>query len=302
MKPRNPIIPREKLDFGLDGDIPRHWFGGDPFKSRFFDAMSTIFPEGERFFIMCVRDWRDQVTDPELAQEVKDFIRQEGQHGIVHTRYNERLKEQGINVDKLERVMRFLFEKVGRKFAPKIQNLADTAATEHLTAIMAQCLFTNKDVMANADPRVRAMYAWHAMEEVEHKAVAFDVLQRVAKCSYLRRAVSIFGVTFGFNLYALIVTNLMLKVDGFSAWRRMGLMAKGWWWMFGPGGLYMPIVGHYLAYLRPDFHPWHSGQIHSYEAWRQTLDTTGDPILAGEVVYAAARLSRTHSRPGLSDS
>jgi predicted metal-dependent hydrolase len=288
MKPPNSITPREKLDFGLEGDIPRHWFGGDPFKSRLFDAMSTLFPEGERFFIKSVRDWRDKVTDPELAREIKDFIRQEAQHGIVHTRYNERLKSQGINVDGLERFLRFLFDHIGRKFAPKIQNLADTTATEHLTAIMAECLFTNKDVMAQADPRVRAMYAWHAMEEVEHKAVAFDVLMTVAKCSYLRRAFSIFGVTIGFNLYSLVVTGMMLKVDGFGFWRRTGMMVKGVWWMFKPGGLYMPILGPYLSYLKRDFHPWQTGQMHSYGAWRDALDSTGDPVLAGEAVYSAA--------------
>ena len=79
------IVPREKLDFGLDGDIPKYWFGGDAFKSRFFDAMSTIFPEGERYFISCVRDYRDQVTDPKLLQDIKDFMRQEGQHGLADT-------------------------------------------------------------------------------------------------------------------------------------------------------------------------------------------------------------------------
>src|SRR5690606_30799034 len=88
------IVPREKLDFGLDGDIPKYWFGGDAFKSRYFDALSTIFPEGERFFIECVRDYRHMATDPQLQQEIKDFIRQEGQHGIVHNQYNQRLKAQ----------------------------------------------------------------------------------------------------------------------------------------------------------------------------------------------------------------
>jgi predicted metal-dependent hydrolase len=289
MKPHNLIIPREKLDFDLEGDIPRHWFGGDPFKSRFFDAMSTLFPEGERFFIMSVRDWRDQVTDPELARDIKDFIRQEAQHGIVHTRYNERLKAQGVDVDGLEKYLRFLFNVLYQKFAPKIQRLADTAATEHVTAIMAHCLFTNKAVMADADLRVRAMYVWHSMEEIEHKAVAFDVLQKAAKASYLRRIHSLLGVTIGFNMYALFVTAMMLKVDGFGFWRRVGIMAKGIWWLFKPGGLYMPIFAHYKAYLRRDFHPWQTGQMHSYGAWREVFDSTGDPIQAGEVVYETAR-------------
>ena len=46
-----PIIPREKMNFGLDGDIARFWLDNDPFKTRFFDALSTLFPVGERFFI-----------------------------------------------------------------------------------------------------------------------------------------------------------------------------------------------------------------------------------------------------------
>ena len=75
----NPqIIPREKLDFHLnDQDIPRYWWDRDAFKTRFADAMSTTFPVGERFFISCVRDYRERVTDPALQQEIKDFIRQQ---------------------------------------------------------------------------------------------------------------------------------------------------------------------------------------------------------------------------------
>src|SRR3990167_3512272 len=129
------IVPREKLSFGFDHEVPKYWLGGDPFKTRFCDSMSTIFPEGERYFISCVRDFRDQITDPKLLADVKDFMRQEGQHGIVHSQYNHRM---------------------------------------------------------------RAMYAWHAMEEMEHKAVAFDVLQKVAKAGYLRRPFALVMVTFLF--------------------------------------------------------------------------------------------------------
>src|SRR5690349_11134392 len=96
------VVPRANLEFGFDGDIPRHWYDNDPFKTRFFDAMSTTFPEGERFFIECVRDYRDQVTDPELKQQVKDFIYQEGQHGMQHDRFNARLQAQGVRVDIIE--------------------------------------------------------------------------------------------------------------------------------------------------------------------------------------------------------
>ena len=98
----HPIVPREKLDFGLDDpSIPKYWFGGDAFKTRFFDAMSLIFPPGEKFFMVTVRDFRDRITDPKLLQDIKDFNRQEAQHGMVHRQDNDRLRKQGIDVDSL---------------------------------------------------------------------------------------------------------------------------------------------------------------------------------------------------------
>ncbi len=287
MQKHNPIVPREKLDFGLDGDIPKYWFGGDAFKTRFFDAMSTLFPEGERFFISCVRDFRDQVTDPVLMQEIKDFIRQEGQHGIVHTQFNDRLKAQGIDVDMLERIEKQLLFNIVRKYVPKKHTLATTAAAEHMTAIMAHSFFERKEVLESADPRMRAMYAWHAMEEIEHKAVAFDVMQKIAKVWYPRRVLAMMEVTLGFTIHALLITHYMLKVDGFSRWERTKMWATGLWWLYKPGGLFLSIFGHYIQYYKPGFHPWQTGQMHSYQLWLDTLNRTGDPILAGEALHAA---------------
>lgn len=287
----HPIVPREKLNFDLEGDIPRHWFAGDPFKSRFFDAMSTLFPEGEKYFMASVRAYKDDIQDPKLAEEVRLFIRQEAQHGMIHMRYNERLGRQGFDIDKNQRILKFLFHKFAPALAPRIQRLTDSAATEHLTAILAHCLFTDKHVMAGADPRVRAMYAWHSIEEVEHKAVIYDVLVKVAKPAYLRRAPAILGVSFGFNLYSLIVTNALLKLDGFGRWQRLKMMSKGWWWLFKPAadGLYWPVRGLWAQYFKRDFHPWQMAEDESYKVWLDAFEKTGDPIAAGEAVYAAAQ-------------
>ena len=284
MTVEHPITPRERLDFGLDGDIPRYWFAGDAFKSRYFDALSTIFPEGERYFIACVRDYRDQVEDPQLLADIKGFIRQEGQHGWVHTQYNNRLKAQGIDVDMLEGITHAVMFKFLRKYLPAKQTLAETAAAEHLTAIMAHSFFERRDVLGQADERMRAMFAWHAMEEIEHKAVAFDVMQKVAKVSYLRRIFAMAVVTLGFNIHALLVTRYMLKVDGFSRWQRAKLWAQGLWWLYRPGGMYLSTLGHYLAYYRPGFHPWQAGQVRSYAVWLEAFNRSADPIAAANAL------------------
>src|SRR3546814_3208818 len=74
-----------------------------------------------------------------------------------------------------------------RKYRPKTFTLGQTAAAEHMTALMAHGFFAN-GMFAHADPRVRAMYAWHAVEEIEHKAVAYDVLKKVARANYFTRS------------------------------------------------------------------------------------------------------------------
>lgn len=280
-----PIVPRDKLDFDLGGDIPRHWLAGDPFKTRFFDAMSTLFPVGERFFITCVRDFKDRITDPKMLQDIKDFTRQEGQHGILHTRYNDRLKAQGIAVDNIlagqeRRLFGVIRGKCSREFT-----LGITAAAEHITAIMADCFVERPEIFEGADHRLRALYVWHAMEEMEHKAVAFDVLQDVAQSSYLNRVGSMLLVTLLFPFHVFRIMRHMLKVDGFSRWERTKIWAKGLMWLYGPGGLYPPILKQYFSYLKPSFHPWQDPVVASYEPWVRLLKETGDPIEAGNRLH-----------------
>ena len=285
---QHDIVPREKLDFQLDSeDIPQYWFEGDAFKSRYFDAMSTIFPEGERYFISCVRDYRDQITDPKLLADVKDFMRQEGQHGIAHTHYNDILRAQGCDVDKIIHDAKKLFAEYGKKYSDEY-NLALTAAFEHFTAMMAQMLFESKDVMGPADPNVRAMWAWHAIEEMEHKAVCFDVMVQVAKVGYFKRSAAMVHALYKVVYDSMRLTNLLLKGDGFSLPKRLWLCTKGAWWLYGPKGIFARNTRALMDYFRPNFHPWQHDAIHSYGVWLQTFEQTGDARQAGAAMFAAA--------------
>jgi len=279
------IVPRKGPDLGLDGDIPRYWLGGDAFKTRFFDAMSVLFPEGEKFFIACVRDYRDQIQDPELRAQVKDFMYQEGQHGMVHTQFNDRLKAQGIGVDHiLEEQKRIMFG-FFRKKLPKVYTLGQTAAAEHMTALMAHGFFS-AGLMNDADPRIRAMYAWHAVEEIEHKAVAYDVFKKVARGGYLTRVLSMLQVSLTFPLHVFVIMAHMFRVDGVK--NSFSLWARGLWWLYGWGGLYPRLLPHYLAYFIPGFHPWKHGDMAIYQRWTQRFhETGGDAIAAADAVAAA---------------
>ena len=283
-----PITPREKLDFGLDASVPRFWMDNDPFKTRFFDAMSTLFPQGEKFFIQSVRDFKDEVRDPQLLAEVRDFTRQEAQHSLVHRQFNDLLAAQGVDVPFIEaKLAEHFFVRMPR-WTNRAQRLAATAAFEHLTAMMCTCFFERRELLETSDPRVRAMYAWHAVEEVEHKAVAFDVLTKVAKMAYPRRVLSMMLVSIGFPLTVALIMNHMLKVDGFGFWQRAKLWAKGLWWFHKPGGLFGNTWGYYWAYYKPGFHPWKVKEMPSYGVWLKTFEATGDVVAAGNALHGAA--------------
>lgn len=280
------IVVRKDLDFGLSSDdIPRYWMAGDPFKTRVFDAIQATFPDGERFFMSSVRAFRDRIKDAELAQEVRDFTLQEAQHGIVHANYNKRLKRQGIAIERFTDRVRGVMERRLKHLSPQY-NLAMTAAYEHYTAMMAELFFGEKASTEGADERIRALFAWHAVEEMEHRAVAFDVMTQVAGVGYGLRAVAMTHVTVGFSLYSLVAPLAMLRMDGFNARQRLRMFVKGLPWQLR---IYRKLLPMLLSYYRPGFHPENERPVHNYGAWLDAYNQRQDPMEASRAMYNAAR-------------
>lgn len=259
-------IEQRDLHFEL-ADIPRHWHGGHLHITQVFNALSVFFPEGERFFIRSVRHFRHEVDDPALQQQIKGFIGQEAMHGREHEEYNDMLRAQGYPVDAQEAlVLRLL--KFAHKVLPAKNRLAITAALEHFTAILAAVLLKDERVLQGAAPPMAALWRWHAVEETEHKAVAFDLYQTVAPgfFNYLRRCFEM-----------LMVTAFFLPLIFYYHWRfvvRAGGLwdVRGWlgFWRFilvKPGAL-IKIIPAYFSYFRYNFHPWDDDNRAQVAHWK----------------------------------
>ncbi|OTG63211.1 metal-dependent hydrolase [Acinetobacter silvestris] len=280
-----PVV-RQKPDFKLD-QIPRFWFGGDPFRTRMFDALSLTFPMGERYFIESIRALRNQVTDPNLQHRITDFIQQEAQHGLAHDTMNAIIKQQGMPVDRFLKAIATHFNYILKNRTIQY-NIAMTAATEHLTALMAETFYSKKSTLNEVHPYIRALFAWHAIEELEHRDVAFDVMQQVGNVPENLRKFALAYTSiliFGFSLYR---ANIMLKYDGFNTLQRVKMVINGLPWFFGKNGSFSAMRTPYLNWFKRDFHPNQHAIIHQYQTWVDTLEQTGDPIAAGNAFWQAA--------------
>ncbi|MFY9178983.1 MAG: metal-dependent hydrolase [Venatoribacter sp.] len=246
-------IDGRKMEFNFELDeIPRTWVKDDVFTSSFLSALSCLFPEGERMFMDAVRDNLDKISDPQLLEQVKGFIKQEAIHGHEHAQYNAYLKKWGYPIDKINNFEKK--EKIWmRKWLPASRRLAITCALEHFTAIMAHQLLTNSDFTQDMHPEFKQLWRWHAIEETEHKAVAFDVYQQ-AVGKYWLRALTMFEVTILFCLRTSIIQAIFLWKD------RQLFNPKVWWqgfrFYFLKPGLVRSIASDYLDYYKKDFHPW----------------------------------------------
>ena len=270
-----PSIAQRDIHFGFEGCDMRRWCAGDPCRTHSFNANSLMFPEGEKFFIESVRHFREQITDPKLQEDVKGFIGQEAVHGREHRSYNAELGKLGYDVERLERrtIRQLNFT---RRVLPPKGRLAVTIALEHFTAILADALLSDPRVLQDADPRMAALWRWHAIEETEHKAVAFDVYKTVAPGvpGYVRRCLIMLNTTLLFWTYVLLNYFYFTRRDG------IGLPRAAWrffWLGFVNPGMLRRIQLPWLAYFRPGFHPWNHDNRGHVEQWKAAYAATGSP-------------------------
>lgn len=233
------------------GEVPRHWHGGRRSVTSFLDNLSLFFPAGEAFFVEAVKAHKHLVTDARLREDVIRFCAQEGIHAREHTRYNAMLEGQGYPAAELERRIERILQRVRRR-SPRRIRLSVTCALEHFTAVMARELLEDARLLEGAHPVMSELWRWHALEEHEHRAVAFDVY-RLTKPTYVERTSVMLATTAIFWFLVVEHQVRMMRVDGTDRspeeWRALVRFL-----FVEPGGM-RTMWRRWLDYFHPRFHP-----------------------------------------------
>jgi predicted metal-dependent hydrolase len=245
------IRPRD-ISFRRAASPQRWWLGGDPIATAFFNALSASFPQGERFFMDAVRRYRD-VGSPRLREQIAAFLAQEAVHSREHVVFNNQL---GAELGPIDTFLKGHFD-FGRKLPP-INQLCATIALEHFTAILAHALLAQGDDLAGAPSEIKRMWHWHAIEEIEHKAVAFDTyLAATGHYSGLRRwwlrCFSMALTTMVFFQFLGFGIREFFRRDGIDNWKSRRAMFR---YMWVTPGIMRRAAPSYFAYFKPGFHPW----------------------------------------------
>lgn len=242
---------RMRLPFERATTLPR-WAMGNACISHFWNVLSCSFPHVERFFIGSARPFLHSVADEELRCQLAAFIGQEGHHAHQHGRFNAVMREAGLDTRRYERWFEGVLATMNRVFGPT-SKLALTAAFEHLASVFAAHYLRHTAPSPQAPPEIDALWRWHAVEEIEHKSVSFDLYEAV-RGSYVQRMAMMLCVF-------PVMTMLVLAAQADLVRRDVGIperreLAEALRYLFGQEGILRTALREAVRYVKPGFHPW----------------------------------------------
>ena len=263
-RPKAIGITVRRLQFNPQA-IRRHYFANSPVMSHLLTALSSTFPIGEQFFVHSVRNVRDKVQDETLQAQIAAFIGQEAMHSKAHAEFNAAWRSEDYNLDRFQAWLARKDDYV-KNLHPKIQ-LAITCAFEHFTALLGGYILRHPEVLATLDEDAAKLWVWHAIEEIEHRAVAFDVYQAVYGDDKIRRMI-MRSVTTGFASLMLYSAIRLFLQDKKKSLPKVGGNIFGFYLL---GKVFLQLAPEYLAYFKTDFHPSEIDYTKLIRYWKQRL-------------------------------
>lgn len=265
------VQPR-KLSWSFAG-TRRHWFAGSPALTHLLNAYTLLVPDNEKYYIRTLSSCLDRVRSPRLKASLHAFMRQESLHGIAHQRYWQTLEAHGVDATGYVKAVNFFLYRMCEPLQPLRLKVSIVAAIEYLNAMWAH-IFLSDDLLHAADDELRKLFHWHFAEEIEHKAVAYDVLDEVFPGYWTRIAGACIAMPMFYLLVSIGLASL-LRADREA--RGRGALRDLRRLLFAQGFLRKNLQ-HIKRYLRRDFAPW---DLDDY-ALAQAALRTAQPATTGE--------------------
>lgn len=194
------IAPR-RVSFDWDS-TPLRWIPDEPTATHVINVLHLLLPAGERWFVKVFKEALPLVRDEAMLRDVKGFMGQEATHSVQHSHVLDHLAAQRLDTSAYTRHVDYLFEQLLGETPPfglpvsarewLRFRLALVAAIEQFTAVLGDWVLRADGLdAAGPDPVMLDLLRWHGAEEVEHRAVAFDMFQHCGGHGlprYLRRA------------------------------------------------------------------------------------------------------------------
>ncbi|MDU2407575.1 metal-dependent hydrolase [Acinetobacter junii] len=244
-------FPVHRMDYNFE-NTPKYWCANDPAMTHYFTGLSTLFPEGESYFVRSVRALREHAKLNEaLDREISAFIGQEAMHSKEHHAFHISAQQHGLNPESLEKVTGIVLKGLEKIFSKK-WNLLVTVGLEHYTAVLVVSMMeTVNEYMT--DKTIRDLWLWHSVEETEHKAVAFDLYEYLygnGLNAYLPRVtiftLSLILITGLSTIYQIVLMKRDKQLSNLKTWQNFfNFAAKQ----------YKTFIPKFFEYYRYDFHP-----------------------------------------------
>ena len=256
-QPHTTVTPRRPgFDFeSLERDVPRAWHPDGIGPTAFLEALSVMAPVVEGFFIDDARRLLPRVADAVQRAEGRAFLHQEAAHAAMHAAFNRLLVRWKVPVEPIaDAALRWL---AIVDWTSSDLRSAVAMAGEHFLGEIGHAILSRPQLLDGVDPRIARLFRWHGYEEVEHKAVLFDVFHAARGHGRYTYAVRITGLWIAVILLALTLPSVCYRIlasagaaHDLGAWR--GLIR----FVCGRGGMLRGRWRAVVAYHRRDFHPW----------------------------------------------
>ncbi|GGX05737.1 metal-dependent hydrolase [Streptomyces noursei] len=276
----HPIAPR-RVAFDWR-ETPLHWIPDEPTATHVINVLHLLLPAGERWFVKVFKEALPLVRDEHLLKDVKGFMGQEATHSVQHAHVLDHLAHQGLDTTPYTRHVDFLFERLlGERppFGVPIPEqewlrfrLALIAAIEQFTAVLGSWVLGADGLdHAGPDPVMLDLLRWHGAEEVEHRAVAFDMYQHTGgeePTRYARRVLAM-AVTAPVLLYLWCwgATYLLRHDPRLSAPSRYSLRAHNRAVRKGLLPSWRQLGAAIPRYVRRSYHPSQEGSLRAAVAY-----------------------------------